>query len=144
MEEEGQPSDFLDVLDILDGRADPLSDDEPSVAPPPKDNVLRDFSDEGQEMTDDESDHDMDIEGVDQFMPSGDEGDVEALDNLGQFISNLDPSNKRKTSEGEGAGVAEGDVPRKKRRLFKERNEAGAENEFVASGKPKHVLEHPY
>ena len=79
----------------------------------------------------------MDPEPVDQFTPSDDEADVDALQNLGQFISNLDSSAKRKTSEGEGAAVVEDNPPRKKRKLLKERNEAGAENEFAASGELK-------
>jgi len=76
----------------------------------------------------------MDPEPDDQFVPSDDEADVAALQNLGQFISGLDSSAKRKSSEDGGVAVSEDNTPRKKRKLFKERNEAGAENEFAASG----------
>jgi len=127
LEEEGEPDEFFDVLDILDGHVEPLSDDEPPAAPPRQNETSRVSSDE-------EDDQDMDPNLEDQFMPSDDEADVGALKNLGQFISNLDSSSKRKSSGGEGVAVAEDNVPRKKRKLLKERNEAGAENEFAASG----------
>lgn len=133
MEEEGEPDEFFDVLDILDGRAEPLSDDEPPAAPPHLNEISRASSDE-EEADDDEDDQDMSLEPEDQFTPSDDEADIGALHNLGQFVSNLDLSTKRKTSEGEGAAVAEDNPPRKKRKLLKEHNEAGAENEFAASG----------
>ena len=132
MEEEGEPDEFFDVLDILDGRADPLNDDDkPSVTPSREKETLHDSSEEEevQEVYDEGDD-----QAVDTFTPLNDEGDVDALHNLGQFISNLDSSVKRKKSEDESVAVAENNMPRKKRRLLKERNEAGAENEFSASG----------
>ena len=137
-EEEGEPDEFFDVLDILDGRADPLSDEEPPAVPSREKQTSRASSneDEEEEVADsDGGDQDMDPGLEDQFIPSEDEADVDALQNLGQFISNLDSSAKRKTSEDGGAAVAEDNAPRKKRKLLKERNEAGAENEFAASGK---------
>lgn len=135
VEEDGEPDEFFDVLDILDGRADPLSDDEPPPAPSRQNETSHVSSDEEEEeMDDSEDDQDMAPEPEDQFMPSDNEADVDALQNLGQFISNLDSSTKRKTSEDDGTIVAEDNVPRKKRKLLKEQNEAGAENEFAASG----------
>jgi len=134
LEEEGEPDEFFDVLDVLDGRAEPLSEDEPSAAPVHQSETPPAPSDEEDEAGDDEEDQDMDPEPEDQLMPSDDEADVGALQNLGQFISNLDSSSKRKTSEDEGTGVVEDNAPRKKRKLLKEHNEAGAENEFAASG----------
>lgn len=142
VEEEGRPDEFFDVLDILDGRADPLSDDEPSAPPPRQDEISHASSDEQEEEqeADDDGDQDMGAEEAGQFAPSDDETDVDALDDLGQFISNLDPSTKRKNSEDDGVIEAEGNAPRKKRKLLKERNEAGAENEFAASGEPESDL----
>ncbi|KAF9650064.1 Utp14-domain-containing protein [Thelephora ganbajun] len=139
VEEEGEPDEFFDILDILDGRADPLSDEELSAASSRENEVSHAVSDEEEEEqgVDDDEDHDMDPELADQFTPSDDEEDVNALHNLGEYISNLDPSAKRKTSEDEGVAVAEDDAPRKKRKLLKERSEAGAENEFAASGQSK-------
>lgn len=137
VEEEGKPDEFFDVLDILDGRADQFNDDEPSVTLSRTNEILHISSDgeeeQEQDVDDEGGDHDMDAEGTNQLTPSDDEADVEALHTLGQYISNLDPSAKRKFSEGEGAAVAE-NVPHKKRKILKERNEAGAENEFAASG----------
>ena len=136
VEEEGEPDEFFDVLDILDGRADPLSGGEQSAPPPRQDEISHASSDEqeDEQEADDNDDHDMDVEEAGRFAPSDDEADLDALDNLGQFISNLDPSTKRKIFEDEGLTEAEGNAPRKKRKLLKERNEAGAENEFAASG----------
>jgi len=133
MEEGGEPDEFFDVLDILDGRAEPLSDDEPPATPSHRNETSRASSDE-EEADDDEDDQDMDPEPENQFTPSDDEADASALQNLGQFISDLDSSTKRKTSEDGGTAMAEDNAPRKKRKLLKERNEAGAENEFAASG----------
>jgi U3 small nucleolar RNA-associated protein 14 len=87
-----------------------------------------------QEVGDDKDSHDMDTGEADQLAPSDDEADVDALHNLGQFISNLDSSTKRKAAEDESTAVVEDKTPRKKRKLLKERNEAGAENEFATSG----------
>lgn len=134
LEEEGEPDEFFDVLDILDGRTEPLGDDEPPTAPPRQNETSHAPSDNEEEADDDEDDQDMDPEPEDQLVPSDDEADVGALQNLGRLISNLDSSGKRKTPEGEGAAVAEDNAPRKKRKLLKECNEAGAENEFAASG----------
>jgi U3 small nucleolar RNA-associated protein 14 len=138
VEEEGEPDEFFDVLDILDGRVDLLSDEEPPTAPSREEQTSRASSDgdeEEEEADDDGDDQDMDHEPGDQLIPSDDEADIGALQNLGQFISNLDPSAKRKASEDQDAAAAEVNAPRKKRKLLKERNEAGAENEFAASGK---------
>ena len=135
MEEEGEPDEFFDVLDILDGRADLPDDDESPVAPPRTNEALHpSFSEEEQEEEVDhgEGDHDMDAEEAERLTPSDDEADVDALYSLGQIISNLDSSVKRKNTE--DVPVAEIDVPRKKRKLLKERNEAGAEDEFAAAG----------
>lgn len=135
VEEEGEPDEFFDVLDILDGRADPLSDDEPP-APSRENETLHASSDEVEADEDEDGDDQVmvtDPESEDQLASSDDEMDTHALQNLGQLISNLDSSSKRKASGGEGTAVAEDNAPRKKRKL-KERNEAGAENEFAASG----------
>lgn len=138
VEEEGEPDEFFDVLDILDGRVDPLSDEELPSAPSCEKKASLASSDkeeEEEEADNDGDDQDMDPEPGDQFTPSDNEADADALQNLGQFISNLDSSTKRKTSEDEGIAVAGDNAPRKRRKLLKERNEAGAENEFAAPGK---------
>ena len=134
LEEEGEPDEFFDVLDVLDGRAEPLSDDEPPAAHVRPNETSRASSNEEEGADDNEDDQDLDPEPEDQLMPSDNEADVGALQTLGQFISNLDSSSKRKTSEDEGVAVGENIAPRKKRKLLKERNEAGTENEFAASG----------
>lgn len=132
-EEEGEPDEFFDVLDILDGRAGSISEDEPSVTSSHKNEVLH-ASSEGQDVDGDADGHNMDSDEAGQLTSSDDEADVFALHNLGQFISDLDSSAKRKNLEGEGVAVAAHDVSRKKRRLLKEFNETCEENEFAASG----------
>ena len=134
VEEDGEPDEFFDVLDILDGRADPLSDDEPPAPSSRQNEIPRAPSDEGGESDDSRDSQDTALEPDDQLMPSDDEADVDALQNLGQLISNLDSSTKRKNFEDNNGVVAEDNAPRKKRKLLRERNEAGAENEFAASG----------
>lgn len=142
VEEEGEPDEFFDVLDILDGRADPLSDDEPPAVSSRKDETSHASSEEEEEEEEDDNEdgRDMDTEEADQFAPSDDEADINALHNLGQFISDLNSSAKRKNSEGGDAVRNEDNPPRKKRKLLQERNEAGAENEFTASGAPNFSL----
>ena len=54
----------------------------------------------------------------------------EALDQLNDFVSNLDVTSKKRKAIDEVGPSA--DVPARKRRLVKERTEAGAENEFRA------------
>jgi U3 small nucleolar RNA-associated protein 14 len=52
---------------------------------------------------------------------------------LGNFISALEPSKKRKPPTDEDPAPADADAPRTwKRRIIKERTEAGPENEFGA------------
>ena len=138
VEEDGEPDEFFDVLDILDGRADPFNDESPAT-PSGEGKSLHASSEEEEqeeEVDYDGGHHDMDTEEVDQLTPSDDEAEVDALHRLGQFVSGLDSSGKRKISEGEGVGMAENNTPYKKRKLLllKERNEAGAENEFAVSG----------
>ncbi|KAG6856329.1 hypothetical protein H0H87_005530 [Tephrocybe sp. NHM501043] len=131
-EEEGDPDDFFDVLDILDGRGQLENDDtapKPSgqtetASKPPGDID----EDEGEEDGSTGSDSEIE-ESLDSASDlSGDE--PEALDELQNFISTLDPSaKKRKAVDADG----DAPTPRKQRRLgLKERTEAGAENEFRA------------
>lgn len=92
--------------------------------------------DEDEDMDEDaeEAEEDSEDEGADQPMSDVDENlDEDALDNLGQFIAGLDTSKKRKVREVEDADSA---GPQPKRRLLKERTEAGVEGEFnLRSGK---------
>ena len=127
-EEEGD----IDLLDVLDGKGDVnINSDEPSSHSPKfEDQVDRD---EGKAEISDHSgsgsDSSVAEDGLD-FDPSDDEEVPEALDQLNNFISTLDvTSKKRKAAEDPDATT---NTRARKRRLAKEKTEAGLENEFRA------------
>ncbi|KAG5651215.1 hypothetical protein H0H81_009463 [Sphagnurus paluster] len=140
-EEEGEDDEFIDVLDVLDGRGevDNGSDRGDQLNKPAKgamlearhDNTLEDDSD----MEDEEDEKEDASDDENSSMAASDEEAIpEALDGLQNFISTLDPTpKKRKASETENDGPRAADRLRKQRRLtLKEHTEAGAENEFRA------------
>ncbi|KAK0451758.1 Utp14-domain-containing protein [Armillaria borealis] len=134
-DEEGEDDEFIDVLDILDGRGEPdngtdneaqLSSSKKPTPPTParaRENAEgRDTEEEEEEESDEE----------DPFTPSDeDEAAPEALENLQNFISTLDTSSKKRKPSAEDLPV---DAPPRKRRILKERTEAGEENEFRTHG----------
>lgn len=121
-EESGEAEDFYDVLDILDGKAD--MDDE--TAPPtgtPKVKQGHPLADTIQEtgapaIDDNESDSGSD-----------ESPDENAAERLGQFITELTPSNKRKAAEDDES--KSDNVPRK-RIAIRDQTEAGLEGEYLA------------
>lgn len=126
-EEEGDPSEFIDILDILDGRGDPADDEDTTVKPSMDvDPASDDDSEEDREEEEDE-DNDEEFKGI--SIDADDDGDVpeDALDSLNTFVNSLSASSKRKAED------PETEKPRKRRSILKERTEAGAENEFLAS-----------
>jgi U3 small nucleolar RNA-associated protein 14 len=160
-EEEGEDDEFIDVLDILDGRGE--IDTESSAEDPPKptlenrgrkmlkprdgaEEVDEDVGESGvddPEEDDDDDDDDASMEYSSDhnddklaFTPSDTEDAApEALDELQNFISALNPTaKKRKALDGPDASSSSlVQRSRKQRRLsLKERTEAGAENEFRA------------
>lgn len=157
-EEEGEDDEFIDVLDVLDGRGE--IDDESNVVDRPRPTIEergRSFFETG-----DGDDHEDDREGgentdSDDSMedPSADDDDddvvfapsdtedapPEALDVLQNFISALSPLSKKRKAfdDADTSSSALVARSRKQRRLsLKERTEAGVENEFRAqhSGMP--------
>lgn len=150
-EEEGDPSEFIDVLDVLDGRGEPDSGDDMG-------NVEKQehLSDEGKntssaEMVDDEEDEVQDGDGSDEsgseediaeeegngnhiVSASEDEDEVgdSALQELDTFVSGLDAGQKRKAPDEDDARDVEAQRARR-RRLLPERTETGVENEFAAT-----------
>jgi len=125
-DEDGDSDEFLDVLDVLDGRGKPdLGDDD-----------AQDQSDEEEGEEEEEGDEEM----GDAFAPSDleEQPDGDALDHLGTFVSQLEPGKKRKADEPSEDAAANGaGPPTRKRRMLKERTEAGVEGEFgvhAASG----------
>jgi U3 small nucleolar RNA-associated protein 14 len=140
-EEEGEPDEFIDVLDILDGRGEPYlasdndEDNNPSKSSTPKLRAMTEDSDmdeDGDGSGSEEEEEDDDDE--DAFAPSDDDvHPPEALDQLQTFISTLDSSalKRKQPPDNDNASVQPETRPAK-RRMLKERNEAGVEDEFRA------------
>lgn len=154
-EEEGDPDEFIDVLDVLDGRGEPESGDDDrqgaddssrgktssakdstSHAALSEDEEMQEpgsTEDDEDESGEDEEEEEEEEEESNQEQISAsedeDEGDVSALDNLEKFVTSLDAGQKRKSPEPEAGETA---PKAKKRRLLSERTEAGEENEFAA------------
>ena len=155
-EEEGEPDEFIDVLDVLDGRGEPyMSDDESSKpskeAAPSQKTLVGEDSDSkdneevgsgGESEDDEEDDEDEDVGGdgdedveVDEenaISASEDEDvDTDALDKLDAFVSSLETASKRKAGDDDTLSKDNTSIP-KKRKLQPERTEAGLESEFGA------------
>lgn len=153
-EEEGEGEEFIDVLDVLDGRGeiDIESDAEDLPRPTMEEGGKRSLETgndghredvgegnwpaRGENTDSDDSMEDPSANDKLAFTFSDTEDAApEALDELQSFISSLSPlSKKRKASDGaDSSSNALVERSRKQRRLFlKERTEAGAENEFRA------------
>jgi U3 small nucleolar RNA-associated protein 14 len=127
-EEEGNPDEYVDVLDILDGKAQPDDgSDSPTVRTKQYKNTQQEVESDGEEGTDDDSGEQL----LDQELSPDEEEDPTALENLDAFVSNLEVTSKRKTLEDEYSEPQSN--PRgKKRKLMKEHTEAGLESVFAA------------
>ena len=159
-EEEGDPSEFIDVLDILDGRGEPESEDDvgevereslqkasdmrkPGAGEGSDEDAMEEDEQEVEQGQADGGDEDEDEnnedEDEDEDAPpltiEADDAEVDdsALQNLESFISGLDAGSKRKAPEDSDASDLRVDEPKKqKRRILKEQTQVGAENEFAA------------
>ncbi|KAF8633539.1 hypothetical protein AX15_001343 [Amanita polypyramis BW_CC] len=110
---EGDEDEFYNLLDVLDGKVKLDRSDEENGAPKPS------SAKAGEEEKSD-------------FAPSDDEAAPEALDELENFISTLETSDKKRKDHPDAEGSSSQGPQRKKRQTIKERTEAGAENEFRA------------
>lgn len=126
-EEEGDPSEFIDILDILDGRGDPVDDEDHTTKPSIDVDPASDADSEEDQEDEEEEDDDEEFKGI--SIDADEDGDApeDALDSLNTFVNSLSSSSKRKAED------ADTEKPRKRRSVLKERTEAGAENEFLAS-----------
>lgn len=122
-EEQGDPDEFIDLLDVLDGksRADMRDEDEKR----PK---LKGSEDEAENS--DEGSEEEQEDNQDAFTTSGDEDAPEASEELQKFIAGLDTTAKKRKAETDGESAK--DSRARKKRLITERTEAGAEDEFRA------------
>ena len=121
-------TDFIDILDILDGRADGGTNNVNVVYPGPE-------KDDGEEVESQGNDHDEE-EGEDEdedeteeepSWSADEEVDPDALEGLENFVSSLGTSKKRPGD----SDIANTSLPRKKR-LVEEKTAVGEEREFAA------------
>ncbi|KAI0094168.1 Utp14 protein-domain-containing protein [Irpex rosettiformis] len=139
-EEEGDPDEFIDVLDMLDGRGEPQSEDDIKKVDKRGHHEVRaqvddeDESASSEEDDDEEEDDDADEPIEPDYTPSDlEDEDPSALANLETFITNLDAGRKRKAPEDEPFTTqGQQDRATRKRRLLKEQTQVGVENEFAA------------
>ncbi|KIM35627.1 hypothetical protein M413DRAFT_449671 [Hebeloma cylindrosporum] len=141
-EEEGDDDEFIDLLDVLDGKGDidmGSDDEKPSAslnhnAEQAGSGLERDDDESGEDDSEVESDEDPaaaeDAEMA--FVPSDDDEAPEALDQLQQFVSGLDVTSKKRKAPEDSSAAANAEARARRRRLTKERTEAGDENEFRA------------
>lgn len=153
-EEEGDDDEYIDVLDVLDGRGVPKYEDNENEAhaiteegPGSRQNQINpvhrksgkgnEESDEDKISDNDASESEEDGSGdesreQDDIAISGsdEDADVSALDALGNFVTNLETGAKRKIL----SEVEETPQPqaKKKKHSLNDRTEAGIENEFGA------------
>lgn len=143
-EEEGEPDEFIDVLDILDGRGEPESEDEPQKVSQQgssrEEGSDREMFDEGQENSsgdedNEEEEEDNDVASVLALSVSDDETEADdtALQTLESYITKLDSGQKRKAPEDESPARDHAHDDRsRKRRMLKEQTQVGIESEFAA------------
>jgi U3 small nucleolar RNA-associated protein 14 len=88
----------------------------------------------GEEDSDLESDEEAAGEEEEKmaFVPSEDDEAPEALDQLQQFVSGLDVTSKKRKVPEDSSAAPNAEARARRRRLTKERTEAGDENEFRA------------
>ncbi|KAL0580728.1 hypothetical protein V5O48_001286 [Marasmius crinis-equi] len=133
-EESGEDDEFIDVLDILDGRGEPLNEDEDTVdAPKPGPSKQKPHEENDEEDGDEEEDEDEEDENISISLSDAEEDAAGALDDLQNFVSSLDPSSsskKRRADNEDGESQSQPSTQPKKRRLLREQTEAGEENEF--------------
>jgi U3 small nucleolar RNA-associated protein 14 len=145
--EDGDSDEFIDVLAVFDGKGQ--ADDGSDSERPVKQNDhghQRALQTDVEHANEDANDYNEDDDSGDEeseedaIIVSASEGEEdpspEALASLETFISTLDPSKKRKAPPDNDGPPADADAPpqTRKRRMIKERTEAGLENEFGAQG----------
>lgn len=129
--------DFVDILDILDGRTDGGSDDislagvaHPGARGAGTGETIGPGRNDGEEAEGHENDHDEEEEGEEEDEPSwsaDEDVDPTALEGLEKFVSSLETSKKRQGDN----DIANASLPRKKR-FMEEKTAVGEEREFAA------------
>ena len=134
-EEIGDTRDYINVLDVFDGRAD----DSTEEAPPTNHAHAESQNTDVREENDTEAEEDTREEEEPDSMLSADEDvNPSALEGLEKFVSSLETSKKRKGD----SNAANNSLPRK-RRFMEERTTVGIEGEFTAVASGMSVLSLP-
>lgn len=128
--EDGDAEDFFDILEVFDGKADADDDVAARQATEKIKDPLSNVSGEASESEDVRMSEDDHGEEEDVVSPSENEASPEALAELENFLSKLDPAEDKKRKSNDVSAIQS--VP-KKRRLMQERTEAGNEGEFGVS-----------
>ena len=132
-EEIGDTKDYLNVLDVFDGRADDSTEEAlPANHAHTESQGGLSANTDAKEENDTEAEEDArEEEEPDSLLSADEDVNPSALEGLGEFVSSLETSKKRK-----GDSSAANDSLPRKRRLMEERTAAGIEGEFtaVASG----------
>ena len=160
-EEEGDPEEFIDILDMLDGRGGLSNEDhagkvgkeghsEPRIVEEGDEEGEEDEGEEDDEEEDDEEedeeeeeedddDDDDELVELERAYSVSDDEDPNALANLETFITTLDAGQKRKAPDGESTQGH--DERARKKRLLKEQTQVGVENEFAAQPGKQDLLQ---
>lgn len=137
-EMDGDDGEFINLVDVLDGKADADMGDDGSTSL--KHSLTKATKWTRESVVDDE-DVDEESEGVEEesssaeeanldFTPSDDEAGPEALDELENFITSLETSDKKRKDHPDSNTSNSQEPKRKKYQIIRERTEAGTENEF--------------
>ncbi|KAF8911605.1 Utp14 protein-domain-containing protein [Gymnopilus junonius] len=136
LQEDG--GEVINLVDVLDGKGgfNVDSDEEgssrqeaPSSAPKSSARNNEEEVDEEEDEESEEDDEPQDEQMEVDIAPSEDEDIPEALDQLQDFVSNLDVTAKKRKALEEDTNL---EAPARKRRPIAEKTEAGEENEFRA------------
>jgi len=127
-EEIGDDDEFIDLVDALDGKGDTDAEVDDTKKDPVQDTGLHDEDDEVSSEGEFENANDARDDEM-ALAPSDDEEVPEALAQLHNFVSNLEPTIKKRKVVDEGDPPDTNDRTRR-RRLLQETTEAGDENEF--------------
>jgi U3 small nucleolar RNA-associated protein 14 len=120
--------DFVDILDILDGRTDGGTNDVDVVHPGPGNDDGEEAESQGNDHDEEEGeDEDEDETEEEPSWSADEEVDPDALEGLENFVSSLGTSKKRPGD----SDIANTSLPRKKR-LVEEKTAVGEEGEFAA------------
>ena len=131
--EVGNSDDFVDILDILDGRTDGSTNDisfaNVAHAGPGKDDSeqVEDQGNDQEEEEEEEDDEDEDEDEEDPSRSADEDIDQNALEGLEKFVSSLETSKKRQGD----SDITNTSLPRKKW-LVEEKTAVGEERAFAA------------